>query len=85
MREYALNQADQQYRGSFLGKFRQYAKNWLRRKMLKEVSDLDDHILKDIGLERQELLEALTLPLAYDPFGEVHRRVLANRRRLGHC
>jgi uncharacterized protein YjiS (DUF1127 family) len=84
MREYALNQADQEYYGSFFGNLRRYFRNWLKRQMLRQVYSLDDHVLHDIGLDRYEVIDALELPLAYDPLAELQRRINAKRRRLGH-
>ena len=80
MREYVLHQADQQFHGSLFGNLRRYLSNWHKRRMLKQVHDLDDYILKDIGLERAEVEEALYLPLDYDPITELHRRVDQRRR-----
>lgn len=84
MREYALNQADQEFYGSLFGNLRRYLRNWHKRRALKQVHDLDDHILKDIGVERAEVEDALNLPLAYDPIFELHRRVNARRRQIRH-
>ena len=80
MREYALNQADQQFYGSLFGGLRRYLRNWTKRRALKQVYDLDDYVLKDIGLERAELQDVLHLPLDYDPIAELHRRVDRHRR-----
>jgi uncharacterized protein YjiS (DUF1127 family) len=84
MREYVLNQADQQFYGSLFGNLRRYLRNWLKRRALKQVQDLDDYILDDIGVDRTEVEEALNLSLAYDPIYELHRRVNARRGLRGH-
>jgi uncharacterized protein YjiS (DUF1127 family) len=84
MREYALNQADQEFYGSLFGNLRRYFSNWTKRRMLKQVHDLDDYILKDIGLSRHEVTDVLNLPLDYDPITELHRRVNVRRRLVGY-
>jgi uncharacterized protein YjiS (DUF1127 family) len=84
MREYALNQADQQFYGSLFGNLRRYLRNWLKRRALKQVQDLDDYILHDIGVDRTEVEEALNLSLVYDPIYELHRRVNARRGLRSH-
>jgi uncharacterized protein YjiS (DUF1127 family) len=82
MREYALNQADQEFYGSLFGNLRRSFRNWRKRQMLKQVHDLDDYILKDIGLDRHEVADVLHLSLDYDPIAELHRRAEV-RRRIG--
>jgi uncharacterized protein YjiS (DUF1127 family) len=81
MREYVLHQAEGQFYGSLFGSLRRYARNWLRRRTLRRVADLDDHLLKDIGLTRAEVDSVLDLPLVFDPVTELHRRLDVRRRR----
>jgi len=81
MREYALNQSDQEFYG-LIGGLRRTLSNLLKRRILRSVHDLDDHILKDIGLSRDEVANALRLPLQYDPIVELQRRIDADRRRF---
>jgi uncharacterized protein YjiS (DUF1127 family) len=80
MREYALHQASQEFHGLLLGNLRRAAKNWFKRRMVRQVQDLDDYILKDIGLSRDDVTQALGLPLAYDPILELQRRLDRRRR-----
>lgn len=80
MREYALHQASQEFHGLLFGDLRRAVKNWLKRRMLRQVQDLDDHILKDIGLSREDVTQAVDLPLAYDPILELERRLDRRRR-----
>jgi uncharacterized protein YjiS (DUF1127 family) len=82
MREYALNQSSQEFYGSLFGNLRRSFSNWRKRQILKEVHELDDYILKDIGLERSEVADILHLSLHYDPVVELHRRAEV-RRKLG--
>jgi uncharacterized protein YjiS (DUF1127 family) len=83
MREYALHQSDQEFYGP-IGNLRRYLSNLLKRRMLKKVHELDDHILKDIGLSRQDVATVLDLPLQYDPIIELQRRIEADRRRFAN-
>lgn len=60
---------------------RQLANNWLKRQRLRRLEDLDDRLLDDIGVTRDEVTAALRLPLAVDPVGELNRRSRARRVR----
>jgi uncharacterized protein YjiS (DUF1127 family) len=81
MREYALNQSDQEFYG-LIGGLRRSVSNLLKRRTLRSVHDLDDHILKDIGVSRDQVASVLRLPLQYDPIVELQRRIEADRRRF---
>ncbi|GEM_PF-3901466 len=37
--------------------------NWLARRRLKALLELDDHLLEDVGFDRQEIEWGLSLPL----------------------
>jgi uncharacterized protein YjiS (DUF1127 family) len=80
MRDYVLNQAEGQFYGSLFGNLRRYIHNWTQRRMLKNIEDLDDHLLQDIGLTRDTVESVLDLPLVYDPVTELHRRLNARHR-----
>jgi uncharacterized protein YjiS (DUF1127 family) len=81
MREYTLTQAlSRDASHSFAGLRRAFS-NWLRRRRLRRVDDLDDHILWDIGLTRDDLRAALKLPLSVDPVWELNRQSRLRRRR----
>ena len=80
MRDYVLNQAESQFYGSLFGNLRRYIHNWTRRRLLKSVEDLDDYLLRDIGLTRDAVESVLDLPLVYDPVIELHRRLNAPQR-----
>lgn len=68
--------------GAFAG-LRRIAANWLRRRRLRRVDDLDDHILSDIGVTRDELRAALKLPLSVDPIWELNSQARRRRSRQG--
>lgn len=81
MREHVLNQSlalDQTW--SFAALRRTFA-NWRRRHRLARLSELDDRILYDIGIERSEINEAMQLPLDLNPLYELDRRARLRRTR----
>ncbi len=47
---------------------------WSRRRTLTKVAELDDHLLADIGLKREDVRWALDLPFSHDPMPELLRR-----------
>ena len=53
-----------------------------RRRGLKRLLDLDDHILKDIGVTRGEVGIAARLPKSVDAAIELRRMSLERRRLL---
>jgi uncharacterized protein YjiS (DUF1127 family) len=83
MHEYVFNEANQKYYGGWLGNLRRYVKNWLKRQMLKQVHELDDYLIKDLGMNRQEIANVLQLPLVFDPILELHRRSRVKAKRAG--
>lgn len=52
-----------------------------RRKGLKRLLDLDDHMLEDIGVLRHEVEHAVGLPLSINAATELRRISLERRRR----
>jgi uncharacterized protein YjiS (DUF1127 family) len=83
MHGYVCNVANQKYYGGWLGNLRRYTQNWLKRQMLKQVHELDDYLIKDLGMNRQEIADVLQLPLIFDPILELHRRSRAKAKRIG--
>lgn len=55
--------------------------NLRRRRNFKRLHDLDDHMLKDIGVTRGEVEIASQLPLSVDAATELRRMSLERRRR----
>jgi uncharacterized protein YjiS (DUF1127 family) len=64
MRDYALHQA--QVAGSLpgAGLFENLIRNWLARRAVRRMENLDEHLLRDIGLTRDEVRWAAGLPLS---------------------
>ena len=83
MREYMLHQAETHERTFAFAAVRRILGNWWKRRTLRKLQDLDDHLLYDIGLSRDEIDRALRLPLSIDPFGEFSRRRRPRGMRLG--
>lgn len=79
MREYiAFEASHRQAYGQFSGVVRLF-RNWLLRRDLKRLMALDDYLLRDIGLSRDDLRLLLRQPLNSDWQWEAERRQL-----LGH-
>lgn len=74
MREYILNQAQTLNRTHAFPTVRRFVVNWWKRRSLRKLEDLDDHMLMDIGLTRAELIHAQKLPLDIDPVNEIGRQ-----------
>lgn len=53
-----------------------------RRRKLKRLMDLDDHMLKDVGVTRGEIQIATSLPLSADAATELRRMSLERRQRF---
>ena len=58
-----------------------YVRAWRNRRSLLRVSELDEHLLSDIGISREDVRWALDLPLGYDPAAALQERALRNRSR----
>lgn len=67
MREYAAHQASQSDYFNVDGIIFRLWRNRKTKKTLKMLQSLDDHLLKDIGLEREGIRELQLLEL--NPFG----------------
>ena len=54
---------------------------WAARRKLTNLLDLDDHLLADVGVKREDVKWALDLPFSHDPGLELQRRAMRNRAR----
>ena len=79
MREYALHESEHRDAQWPFGSFGRLLRNVWRRRTLRRLALLEDHVLADIGLSRTDVMAAMRLPLSVDPIYEIER--LANRRK----
>ena len=61
---------------------RRMVRNWLARRKLRRLEALDDYLLSDIGLTRDDLFYALRLPAGVDPVAEM-AKIREQRIRRG--
>lgn len=54
---------------------------WNNRRQVIDLNSLDDHMLADLGLSREDVEWALNQPFAYDPTLALNQRALRNRER----
>jgi len=79
MRDFALNHARAyEATGSASFLFR-LAQNWFARRSVAELDRLDDYLLRDIGVTRDDVRWASHLPLTMNAAAELENR--ASRRR----
>jgi len=71
MRDYILTQAETAERTFTFPALHRIVANWRKRRQLRQLEDLDDHVLMDIGLTRDELIRVQRVPLAVDPVTEL--------------
>lgn len=67
MRDYILRQAEFHDRTFAFPKLRRLLGNWLARRRLRQLERLDDYLLNDIGLTRDDLRYGRGLPHDVDP------------------
>ena len=66
MRDYALHQAQTAGNLPGTGILEKLLRNWLARKAVRRLQDLDDHLLRDIGASREDVRWAASLPLSHN-------------------
>ncbi len=71
MRDYILNQAETAGKTFTFPTLNRIVANWRKRRQLRQLERLDDHVLMDIGLTRDELIRVQRVPLALDPVSEL--------------
>jgi uncharacterized protein YjiS (DUF1127 family) len=67
MRDYIFSQARMREQTFAFPKLRRLLRNWQARRQIRRLTELDDHVLRDIGFSREELRQALRLPHDMDP------------------
>ena len=83
MRDYILNQAESVDKTFTFPALNRIVANWRKRRQLRQLEQLDDHVLMDIGLTRDELIRVQRSPLGIDPVSEL-MRVRPMTRGLRH-
>jgi uncharacterized protein YjiS (DUF1127 family) len=81
MRDFVLAQAEIRDRSSAFPQLRRLLSNWRKRRRLHRLADLDDHMLRDIGLSRADIRGVLSQPLDVDPIWELERLASSHRLR----
>jgi uncharacterized protein YjiS (DUF1127 family) len=74
MRDYASFRAIQRDSGETFPRLRRLVRNWFTRRHFDALDQLDDFILRDIGLKREDVAFVKGLPLDVDPIPELIRR-----------
>lgn len=73
MRDYILTQAETADRTFTFPALNRIVANWRKRRQLRQLEQLDDHVLMDIGLTRDELIRVQRSPIGVDPLTELLR------------
>ena len=55
------------------------ARNWWSRRKLARLEELDNHLLKDIGLTRGDVVRVRSLPLECDPNAALSAIIVRSR------
>ena len=71
MRDFVLHQAEFRDRTFSFPRLRRILRSWLAKRQLRKLSGLDDYLLNDIGLTRDDLRHGLKLPYDVDPITEM--------------
>lgn len=81
MRDYALSRARAAEATGSLSLLWSFIRNWRARRAVARLDELDEFLLRDIGVTREEVNWAVGLPLSVNAALELEER--ANRRRRG--
>ncbi len=66
---------------SLSGHFARFLRNWRNRRQVVVLSELDDHVLADIGLTRGDVEAALSQPFSQDASLQLQQVAQRNRSR----
>src|SRR5680860_1084314 len=67
MTDHTVSRAESLGVANYVSGARQIASHWLKRRRLYRLQQLDDRMLNDIGLLREEVNASLEQPLTVDP------------------
>ena len=65
--------------GTLLEAGRAVLQSWIKRRQLVSLNEFDDHLLRDLGVTREDVHSVLRLPFLEDAGRELQRRALRNR------
>lgn len=80
MRDYALSRAASAEATGALSLFNGLLRNWLARRAVGRLDQLDDYLLRDIGVTREEVQWAARLPLSVNAALALEERATKRRR-----
>lgn len=80
MRDYVLNQAISQGEFGLVPFLRRVTRNWKAKRRIAALADLDDYMLRDIGVTRDEVQWAAGLPLTLNAALALEERAFRRRR-----
>jgi uncharacterized protein YjiS (DUF1127 family) len=79
VRDFALNHARSFQAAGSSSIFHRLIQNWFARRSVSQLDRLDDYLLRDIGVTREDVRWASNLPLSMNAAAELDER--ATRRR----
>ena len=80
MRDYALNHARSFEAAGAFSIFGRLLRNWTARRAVTRLDRLDDYLLRDIGVTRDEIRWAAGLPLSVNAALALDERATLRRR-----
>jgi uncharacterized protein YjiS (DUF1127 family) len=83
MRDYVLSRAHGAEATGSGSMFGQLIRNWQARRAVARMDRLDDHMLRDIGITREDLRWAAGLPLTVNAALAMDERARQRRRGQG--
>ena len=80
MRDYALNQALSRGEYGIVYFLRRVTRNWKAKRRIAALGNLDDYMLRDIGVTRDEVQWAVGLPLTVNAAIALEERAFRRRQ-----
>lgn len=81
MKDYALNRAIFLEQSHGPGVLRRMFRNWTARRNIAKLTELDDNLLQDIGVTREDIHWAKGLPLAVNAAIALEELIFRRQRR----
>jgi uncharacterized protein YjiS (DUF1127 family) len=83
MRDYVMNQALSRGEYGIVYFLRRLTRNWKAKRRIAALSNFDDYMLRDIGITRDEVQWAASLPLTVNAALALEERALRRRHNGG--